>query len=90
MKNYLKIVKIDDASMKPKYRQLADAILKGVESNLIVNGDNLPSIHDFCVALDVSKHTIEKAYNTLKKQGIVGSYRGKGYFILETGERCHG
>jgi DNA-binding transcriptional regulator YhcF (GntR family) len=83
MKNYLKIVRIDEDSVKPKYLQLADAIAQGVKEDLIINGDVLPSIHDFCVALDVSKNTIEKAYNTLKKQGIVASYRGKGYFIYK-------
>ena len=82
MKNYLKIVKIDNDSLKPKYKQLAEAIVNGVETELIVNGDILPSIHDFSVALDVSKNTIEKAYNALKKQGVVCSYRGKGFFVF--------
>jgi DNA-binding transcriptional regulator YhcF (GntR family) len=81
MKNYLKIVHIDENSLVPKYQQVAVAIIKGVESEIIIDGDILPSIHDFCVALDVSKNTIEKAYNTLKKQGIVASYQGKGYFV---------
>lgn len=81
MKNYLKIVRINNDSLKPKYLQLADAITEGIAMELIAEGDELPSIHDFCVALDVSKNTIEKAYNTLKKKGLVGSYRGKGYFI---------
>jgi len=82
MKNYLKIVKIDNDSAKPKYLQLVDAIIDGVVAEKITDGDLLPSIHDFCVALDVSKNTIEKAYNTLKKKGIVSSYKGKGYFIF--------
>jgi DNA-binding transcriptional regulator YhcF (GntR family) len=81
MKNYLKIVHIDENSLIPKYQQVVSAIVTGVEQEMIINGDILPSIHDFCVALDVSKNTIEKAYNTLKKKGIVSSYRGKGYFV---------
>jgi len=83
MKNYLKIVKIDSDSVKPKYLQLVDAISEGLAAEKIVDGDVLPSIHDFCVALDVSKNTVEKAYNTLKKQGIVSSYKGKGFFIMQ-------
>ena len=83
MKNYLKIVKIDGDLMVPKYKQLADAILQGVKEDLIVEGENLPSLHDFSIALDVSKKTIEKAYNTLKKSGVVSSYKGKGYFIMQ-------
>jgi DNA-binding transcriptional regulator YhcF (GntR family) len=84
MKNYLKIVKIDQDSPVPKYHQLAAAIQQGVEQEVIVNGDLLPSIHDFCVALDVSKNTVEKAYNKLKKEGLVASYKGKGFFIGNT------
>ena len=82
MKNYLKIVKIDEDSLTPKYRQLANGILQGIDSGMIVKDDILPSIHDFCVALDISKNSVEKAYNTLKKEGVVGSVRGKGYFIF--------
>jgi len=81
MKNYLKIIHIDEDSLVPKYQQLVTAILKGVESQSIVDGDVLPSIHDFCVALDVSKNTIEKAYNILKKQGVVSAYKGKGFYV---------
>ena len=81
MKNYLKIVRIDAKSMKPKYRQVIDAIIYGVETEQICDGDHLPSIHDFCVALDVSKNVIEKAYNELKVLGFISSYQGKGHFV---------
>ncbi|MCC8423595.1 GntR family transcriptional regulator [Mucilaginibacter sp. UR6-11] len=84
MKNYLKIVRIDENSVIPKYRQIADAILLGLEEGLIVKGDVLPSIHEFCVGLDVSKNSVERAYNTLKSQGVVGSIKGKGFFISGT------
>jgi len=82
--NYLKLVAIDENSMIPPYRQLADAIMKSVEDEVIVDGHNLPFIHDFCVALDVSKNTIEKAFNSLKRDGFISSYPGKGYFIFRT------
>jgi DNA-binding transcriptional regulator YhcF (GntR family) len=82
MKNYLKIVQIDNDSMKPKYLQLVDAIANGVQTEVLVDGDNLPSIHDFCVALEVSKTTIQKAYTILKNRGIIGCYHGKGHFIF--------
>jgi DNA-binding transcriptional regulator YhcF (GntR family) len=81
MKNYLKIVRIDESSMKPKYRQVMDAIVYGVETEQISDGDHLPSIHDFCVALEVSKKVIEKAYNELKAMGLISSYQGKGHYI---------
>lgn len=84
MKNYLKIVKIDEYSITPKYLQLINSILKGIEDNKIVKDDILPSINDLSIALDTSRNTIERAYNELKKTGVVNSIAGKGYFIAST------
>jgi DNA-binding transcriptional regulator YhcF (GntR family) len=52
MKNYLKIVKIDEHSITPKYLQLINSILKGIEDGKIEKDDVLPSINDFSVAID--------------------------------------
>jgi DNA-binding transcriptional regulator YhcF (GntR family) len=84
MKNYLKIVKIDEYSITPKYLQLINSILKGIEDGRIEKDDILPSINDFSMALDTSRNTIERAYNDLKKSGVVNSVAGKGYFIANT------
>lgn len=84
MKNYLKIVSIDEHSITPKYLQLINSVLKGIEDGKIIKDDVLPSINDFSVALDTSRNTIERAYNELKKSGVVGSIAGKGYFIVNT------
>jgi len=83
MNNFLKNVKINEHSLRPKYRQLADAILDGLESGTIHKDDILPSLHSFCTTLDISKNSVEKAYNTLKHQGIVGSIPGKGYYVAK-------
>lgn len=82
MKDYLKIIRINEKSMVPKYRQLADAILEGIASGHLAKEEGLPSIHDFSTALDISKNSVEKAYNTLKNKGIVGAFKGKGYFVI--------
>jgi DNA-binding transcriptional regulator YhcF (GntR family) len=83
VKDYFKIVKIDDYSITPKYKQLVHAILQGIESGDIVKDDLLPSINEFCVALDISRNSVERAYKTLKNAGIVSSVAGKGYFIAQ-------
>ncbi len=83
MKNYLKIISINENSLEPLYKQLAGAIVDGIADGKIVKNDVLPSIRDFCLALDVSKKTVEMAYNSLKAQGLVGSVKGKGYFVAK-------
>jgi len=84
MKNYLKIVEIDEYSITPKYLQLVNSILSGIESGKIEKGDILPSINDFSIALEASRNTIERAYKELKKMRIIESVAGKGYFIKNT------
>jgi DNA-binding transcriptional regulator YhcF (GntR family) len=83
MTDYLRIVRIDEYSITPKYRQVVNAVLKGIESGKLVKDDLLPSINELCVYLDISRNSVEKAYNTLKKTGIVSSVAGKGYFITQ-------
>jgi len=83
MKNFLKIVKIDERSITPKYVQLVNSILQGIESGKIDKGDILPSINDFSTALEASRNTIERAYKELKKIDVIESVPGKGYFITD-------
>ncbi|HEY4325025.1 MAG TPA: GntR family transcriptional regulator [Mucilaginibacter sp.] len=84
MKNYLKIVSIDEYSVTPKYVQLVNSILGGIESGAIEKEDILPSINEFSIALDTSRNTIERAYTELKKKQVIKSVPGKGYFIANT------
>lgn len=81
MKNFLKIIKIDEYSITPKYIQIYNSVLRGIEEQKIEKDDLLPSIYDLSIALEVSKNTIERAYNALKKMGVLNSVNGKGYFI---------
>src|ERR1700761_5981869 len=84
MRNYLKIIKLDEYSITPKYLQISNAILQGIEVGLIEKDDVLPSINDLSTALDVSRNTIERAYKELRKFGVLASVTGKGYFIVDT------
>ncbi|MGY4536632.1 DNA-binding transcriptional regulator YhcF (GntR family) [Mucilaginibacter sp. UYNi724] len=81
MKNFLKILKIDEYSLTPYYRQLCNCILQGINEKLIDENDILPSINDLSIALDISRNIVTKSYNTLKKSGIISSVHGKGYYV---------
>lgn len=82
--NLYRVLKIDDYSATPKYVQILNAIIKGIEVLSLEEGFLLPSINDMSYELDVSRDTVEKAYRRLKKMGIIGSIQGKGYFISKT------
>jgi DNA-binding transcriptional regulator YhcF (GntR family) len=81
MKNYLKIIQIDEHSITPKYLQICNSILRGIEDGSVEKDDILPSINDLSIALEVARNTIERAYKELKKYNVINSVAGKGYFI---------
>ncbi len=78
------VVKIDELSVTPKYIQIVNAIIKGVEEGYIQLNDRLPSINEVSFELDVSRDTVEKSYRELKNIGILESIPSKGYFIKNT------
>ena len=79
--SFSKLIYIDEFSGTPKYQQLANCIIKAIESNKLQLNDVLPSINELSFEFEISRDTAEKGYKYLKKIGIVGSIPGKGYFI---------
>jgi len=75
---------IDNQSLIPKYLQLTNSILKGIELGKLGKNYFLPSINNLSYELDISRDTAEKAYRHLKNVGILGSVPGKGCFIAKT------
>src|SRR5690242_15252855 len=76
-----KIIYFDEFSATPKYQQLANSIIKGIEDGKLQVDDVLPSINELSYEFEICRDTAEKGYKFLKKQGIIGSVPGKGYFI---------
>lgn len=78
------IIHVDAYSATPKYLQLGQSIINAVENGSLHKDDPLPSINELSFELDISRDTAEKAYKYLKKEGVLASYPGKGYFIKST------
>lgn len=83
--NVYNIIKVNEHSFTPKYLQIINSIIKGIEEGRISQDYLLPSINELGDELDVSRDTCCRVYRELKKMGIVQSIPGKGYFIVNTG-----
>ena len=59
----------------------ADGISLLVMQGQLQTGDNLPSINEASLMHKVSRDTVFKAYNQLKKRGVIDSTPQKGYFV---------
>ncbi len=77
-------ISIDEYSATPKYLQLSNSIVRGIQAGTIGKGDMMPSINEISFEFDISRVTAEKGYNHLKSLGVLGSVPGKGYFIKQT------
>lgn len=77
-------VKINNESPEAKYQQIVKSIIHNVVTGNLVVDQKIPSINDISEELYVSRDTVEKAYNILKKKKIIMSIRGKGSFVART------
>ena len=77
-------IKINDYSNTPKYQQIYNSIVEGIENRDILPGAKLPSIHEVCAEFDVAKGTVERAYELLKEKEIIEAVKGKGFYINYT------
>ncbi|MGQ7945449.1 GntR family transcriptional regulator [Flavobacterium sp. WC2509] len=80
----IKIIKIDEDSRVPKYKQIVDSILSNISNGNLKINQKIPSINSFSEEFYMSRDTVEKAYNILKERKIITSIRGKGYYITQT------
>ena len=65
-----------------KVNHVVQTIIVDIEKGVLKKDQQLPSINVFSKTNSVSRDTVEKAYNELKKQGYITSVVSKGYYVL--------
>ena len=78
---------IDHTIDQPKYQQLIDVVLTGIEQGTLALGQQLPSINELAGQHGVAKVTVTKAYESLRQRGIVLARHGKGFYVATTDVR---
>ncbi len=74
---------IDLDKPTPKYIQVVDTITEAIRMGKLKKGERILSINELSDEYFLSRDTVEKAYNVLRKQGIITSVRGKGFYIRQ-------
>ncbi len=72
---------------RPKYQQLIETVLMGIEQGTLVLGQQLPSISEWASTRGVAKVTVAKAYEDLRQRGVIRSQHGKGFYVASTSVR---
>lgn len=81
------IIKINQHSKTPKYKQIINSVITGVEKEKFAVDDQLPSVNSLLIRFDISRDTVVKAYDHLKSVGLINSVPGKGYYIKTSNYR---
>lgn len=80
------LIEIEPTNETPIYLQVMFQIKKAILRGDISPGDNLPSVRMLASDLGINMHTINKAYNLLVDESVLGKSQ-KGYFIQENHSR---
>jgi len=78
------LITVNDYSITPKYLQIVNSVKRGIESGNILKGENMPSINELSIELEISRDTVERGYKFLKNIGIIDAIPRRGYFIKNT------
>lgn len=78
-------LKLNHSSGVPYYRQVVDYVTYGIANGLLEPGEQLPTVRQLAVDLQVNLNTIAKAYNELALRGVINTQQGTGAFVSENG-----
>ncbi len=70
--------KIDAQSPQPLHEQLAGQIRRGIAARELAEGEKLPPARDLAKGLGVNMHTVLRAFQTLRDEGLLEVRRGRG------------
>ena len=74
------MIHLDSDSGKPLYEQIYDYIRIHIADGKISRGEKLPSTRLLSGYLQVSRSTVELAYEQLLSEGYIESQPGRGYY----------
>ncbi len=76
------LLRVDPSSSLPLYDQIASSLRTDIVRGELRHGDRLPTARDVAESLGVNLHTVLKAYQTLRDEGLIDMRRGRGAVVV--------
>jgi len=83
------LVAIDPRDRTPIYAQLEQGLRAAIASRALRPGDQLPTVRQLAVDLQINANTVARVYLDLERAGIIETRRGVGSFISSTPRQAH-
>ena len=75
------LIEIDFNSSEAIYVQLQNQIIMGIATDMIREGDTLPSVRQLADTVGINMHTVNKAYSILRQEGFIQLDRRRGAVV---------
>jgi DNA-binding transcriptional regulator YhcF (GntR family) len=80
------ILNLSELSDEPLHAQMSRQIRAKILTADLPSGEDLPSIRRLAKEQRVSVITVQRAYDDLKREGLLQSRRGKGFWVAPMAE----
>lgn len=78
------ILNVDLASEVPIYQQLRDQIVEAIADGVLTEGSSLPATRTLAADFGINFHTVNKAYDLLRQEGLIRLNRKTGAVVTQT------
>ena len=72
---------VDTASSAPLHVQVAASVRREMAEGRLRRGDRLPSAKEVAAVLGINLHTVLRAYQSLRDEGLIDLRRGRGAVV---------
>ena len=72
---------LDMKSSRSIYEQVIEKIKELIMTDVLAEGDRLPSVRELSRQLTINPNTVQKAFKELDREGYIYTVAGKGTFV---------
>jgi GntR family transcriptional regulator len=80
------LVRILGNDETPLYSQIASQLRRAITEGSVKEGERLPAARELAESLQVHMHTVLRAYDELRQEGLLDVRRGRGVVVVGNGQ----